>query len=172
MKRSPAMSGGVKRSVPSRSPASTTPDDFSDSSKRFRADSNQGASSGASLGGRSGCGKAGCGLLGGGARSAREGRTYGGRGGCVVCDMRGGTSWMALVRILLVGVRQHAMHHILSAGRPKCTHNLTYHYLPPPAPGPRPHHPADALPPGGSSYSFAEDNDQVRTSPVPPRSFR
>ena len=118
MKRSPAMSGGVKRSVPSRSPASTTPDDFSDSSKRFRADSNQGASSGASLGGRSGCGKAGCGLLGGGARSAREGRTYGGRGGCVVCDMRGGTSWMALVRILLVGVRQHAMHHILSADAP------------------------------------------------------
>ena len=56
----------------------------------------------------------------GGRGAQRAGGAYlrGGRGGCVVCDMRGGTSWMALVRILLVGVRQHAMHHILSADAP------------------------------------------------------
>jgi hypothetical protein len=72
----------------------------------------------------------GCGFAGGGA--------YRGRGGCTVCDMRGGTSWMALVRILLRGVRQHAMHQILSAD----THQYTnaqldvpsYHTRPSPAP--------------------------------------
>ena len=52
-------------------------------------------------------------------------------------------------------------------------HNLTYHLT---TPGPRPPRPANALPPGGSSYSFAEDNDQVLyfycAPPGPPDEFR